>query len=232
VAAPPTYQPADRRPIASRERPLWRALAGRLAAHNVSPNAISIFGMLSALAGGGVLASTRWVDVDGLRRAGWLAAAAAVQLRLIANMLDGMVAVASGKASAVGELYNELPDRASDIAVLLGVGYAVGGSPMLGALAACAAVLTAYVRAVGKTCGTKDLFVGPMAKPHRMFAVTLLGLWMALTPPAWQPVWQPTGRASGVGIPAAVLALIIIGCVLTCYRRLARIVCHLRKDHP
>ena len=51
---------------------------------------------------------------------------AGAQLRLTANMLDGMVALASGRASKVGELYNEVPDRVSDAAVFIGAGLAWG----------------------------------------------------------------------------------------------------------
>ena len=52
-----------------------------------------------------------------------------IQLRLIANLLDGLVAVEGGKRTPTGELYNEAPDRIADTAVLVGAGYAVGGSP-------------------------------------------------------------------------------------------------------
>ena len=228
MITPPTYQPADRRPIASRERLFWRAIAASLARHEASPNLISILGMFSALAAGAALAATPWVHALWLNRACWLGAAAGMQLRLIANMLDGMVAIASGKASPVGELYNELPDRASDIAIFVGAGFAIGATPLLGALAACAAVLTAYVRAVGKTCGAADLFIGPMAKPHRMFLMTLACLWMALMPDTWQPFW----RFGGMGAIGAALILVIAGCALTCYRRIRRIIRHLRKENP
>jgi len=54
----------------------------------------------------------------------WLVAAGGAQLRLTGNMLDGMVALASGRASKVGELYNEIPDRVSDAAVFIGAGFA------------------------------------------------------------------------------------------------------------
>ncbi len=59
----------------------------------------------------------------------WLLAAALVQLRLLANMFDGMVAVETNTASPVGELFNEVPDRVSDAAILVGLGYAAGGTP-------------------------------------------------------------------------------------------------------
>ncbi len=50
----------------------------------------------------------------------WLIAALGAQLRLTANMLDGMVALVSARASKVGELYNEVPDRVWDAAVFIG----------------------------------------------------------------------------------------------------------------
>ena len=50
----------------------------------------------------------------------WLFAALGAQLRLRANMLDGMVALVSARASKVGELYNEVPDRVWDAAVFIG----------------------------------------------------------------------------------------------------------------
>jgi phosphatidylglycerophosphate synthase len=83
-------------------------------------------------------------------------AAVGVQLRLLANMFDGMVAIETGRTSAVGELYNEVPDRVSDTAVLVGAGYAAGGCPVLGYVAALLAVFIAYVRAQGRVAGASQ----------------------------------------------------------------------------
>lgn len=61
----------------------------------------------------------------------WFGGAGGVQLRLMANLLDGMVAerlgVASSVANPLGLVYNDLPDRVSDIAILGGLGLALGG---------------------------------------------------------------------------------------------------------
>ena len=54
-----------------------------------------------------------------------------VQLRLLCNLLDGMVAVEGGRSSPVGALYNEVPDRVADSLLLVALGYAVG-IPWLG----------------------------------------------------------------------------------------------------
>ena len=221
------YSPADRRPIASRDRPVWQKAAGMLAKAGVSANAISIFGMVVGVAAGAALAATSLATNPITERVLWLAGAAGIQLRLLANMLDGMVAIARREASPVGELYNELPDRVSDLAIIIGAGYANGGWPVMGYLAACVALLTAYVRAVGKAAGASDLFVGPMAKPHRMFALTIVSLAMAVLPAAAKPI----GGSFHGSWPAVGLALIILGGLVTIYRRLSRIVRHLKGRH-
>src|SRR5207247_1612290 len=126
------YTPTDRRPIGARRWGASRFVAGWLARRGVSPNAISVAGMVCALAAGGALVST--ASAPAWERAAWLSAGALIVLRLIANMLDGMVAVESGRASRLGELFNEVPDRVSDSAVLIGLGYAHGSEPVLGYL--------------------------------------------------------------------------------------------------
>jgi phosphatidylglycerophosphate synthase len=222
-----TYQPSDRRPIASRERAWSRAVAGWLVKRGVSPNAISIAGMIACLFAGGFLAATSVTSGIGQRTL-WLAAATLVQLRLAANMLDGMVAVQTGKASPIGELYNEIPDRISDAAALIGLGYAAGGSPTLGYVATALAIFTAYVRAQGKAAGANAEFCGPMAKPHRMFLLTVAALFLALTPASWHFRFGPIDSPDRWGVPAAALAIISIGCIVTAIRRLARIAATLR----
>src|SRR5215471_14104285 len=112
----------DRRPIATRNRKWAQSVTMWLASRNVSPNAISIAGMCACIVSGLLLGLTS-VQYN---RVFWLIAALGAQLRLTANMLDGMVAQASGRDSKVGELYNELPDRLSDAAVFVGPGYAWG----------------------------------------------------------------------------------------------------------
>ena len=169
------YAP-ERRPIASRERKVFQRLAAWLARMGVSANGISIAGMLSGVIAGILFAITPTED---WRVLCFLAAAACIQLRLLANMLDGMVALATYTASPVGELYNEVPDRVSDTAICIGAGYAVGSWPVLGYLAACVALLVAYVRAQGKVAGAHQEFCGPMAKQQRMFVLTAAAVYCA-----------------------------------------------------
>lgn len=221
-----TYDPTDRRPIASREHKVWQRLAVFLAEHDASPNAISVWGMIVGIVAGALFAATGSAPAGWPQRVLFLCGAVCIQLRLLANMLDGMVAVATQKASRMGELYNELPDRVSDVAIIIGAGYAAGGLPVLGYAAACVAVLTAYIRAVGKAAGASNLFVGPMAKPHRMFVLTVVAVLTSALPTNWQPSWgEPRAGLITFG-----LALIILGGLLTIYRRLKLIVKHLRES--
>jgi len=142
----------------------------------------------------------------------WLVAAALVQLRLLANLLDGMVAIESGTASPLGELFNEAPDRISDATTLIGLGYAAGGNEVLGWCAALLGVMTAYVRTLCKSAGAPSDFRGPMAKQQRMFLVTAVCVFNALAPRAmWH--WSLAGYCLGI---------ISLGCLVTICRRLGR----------
>jgi phosphatidylglycerophosphate synthase len=212
----PATQAIDRRPIATRNRKWAQAATAWLAARDVSPNAISIAGMCACIVAGIALGVTSVADYRIL----WIIAALGAQLRLTANMLDGMVALASGRASKVGELYNEVPDRISDAAVFIGAGFAWGGTIALGYIATILAVFTAYVRAAGKIAGAPNEFCGPMAKQHRMLVITLISLYSAVTPRSWQVI---SFNDSSIGLMTLGLALIAIGCVITVFRRVSRI---------
>jgi phosphatidylglycerophosphate synthase len=214
-----TYQPAERRPIASRDVRIVQRLVRWLIAQNVSANAVSLCSIASAALAAICLFATR-PGGEGGGRLLFLLAAVFVQLRLLANLLDGMIAVGSGRASPEGELYNEVPDRVADAIILIGAGFAAGGAPALGYLAAIVALLVAYLRALGNSVGVQALFIGPMAKPQRMATVTAACILCACVP-----------DAIGNGAPGAVslaLGVIVAGGVATAVRRLRRIAAELR----
>jgi phosphatidylglycerophosphate synthase len=123
-----------------------------------------------------------------------------------------MVAVLRQIASPVGELFNEVPDRVSDAATLIGFGYAAGSNALLGFVATCFALFLPYLRAMGKVVGAQQEFCGPMAKQQRMAMITIVAIVCALIP-----------RAIDWKIPAYALWLIIAGCIVTGVRRLHRI---------
>lgn len=215
----------ERRPLASRELPLFKHLARVLAHHHVSPNLLSVLSV--GFASAGALALVFTSTTEGIaQHAWWLTAAVCVQLRLLMNMLDGMVAIESGRVSALGELYNEIPDRLSDPIILAACGYAWGGDATLGLTAALGAMFVAYIRAMGKSSGAGQVFMGPMAKPQRMFMVTALCLFSGLTPMEWQRgIAHPN-----MGPASIVLVTISIGCAITAIRRLHRIAITLKGN--
>lgn len=153
-----------RRPLATRSTAWARALAAGLARAGASPNAISVASLLFAALGA-------WALLAPPSMSTLLATAACVQLRLLCNLLDGMVAVEGGRQTPTGALYNEVPDRIADSLFVVALGYAVN-TPWLGWFAALAAALTAYIRVLGGSFGLAQDFRGPQAKPHRMAVLT------------------------------------------------------------
>ncbi len=139
-----------------------------------------------------------------------------MQLRLLCNLFDGMVAIEGGFKTKAGEIFNELPDRFSDAFIFVGAAYSVPDfvwTLELGWAVAVLAVITAYVRALGASMGAGQEFIGPMAKQQRMAVMTAACLVGAFAP--LLPLLAQT-------IPLA-LALVGIGCVATIFRRCHRI---------
>lgn len=214
-----------RRPLASRST-RWAAFLSTAAVRlGLTADVISILSLVFALAGS---ASLLWLPAP------WnlLGCAAGIQLRLLCNLLDGMVAIEGGRKSKVGALYNEVPDRVADSLFIVALGYVIG-VPWLGWLGALSAAVTAYVRVLGGTFGLAQDFRGPMAKPHRMATMTvacLLGiieLYAARHWPGDAVATTPSsvGRLHVLHLAAWVIAL---GSIVTCGTRIHAIAKQLR----
>jgi phosphatidylglycerophosphate synthase len=203
---------SNRRPIAARGSAWAQRIAAALARSSITPNQISVASVLFAGMGAALL--VWWPTMPGL-----LLCAVCVQLRLICNLLDGMVAMEGGKASAVGKIYNEFPDRVADSVLIVALGYACG-MPWVGWLGALLAALTAYVRVFGGSLGLAQDFRGPFAKQQRMATLTI-----ACIAGAAESRWHPQRDALFV---AAVL--IAIGSLLTCITRTRAIAKQLRAS--
>lgn len=207
-----------RRPLKSRGTAWASACSRVLLRVGLRPNAVSLLSLVFA-AGAGVclfLAPSHpqfpWL---------WLAAAACVQLRLLCNLMDGMLAVEGGLKSPTGELFNELPDRLADALILAPLGYAEGSAAgiALGWAAACGAIGTAYIRAMGASLTGENDFRGPMAKPHRMATVTAACIGMMGL------------EISGQARPLIFWALVVInaGILITGWRRVSRLASNLKS---
>jgi len=201
---------AERRPLKSRDTGWAKALASAFVRLRVRPNLISLFSIVFAgVACAGFLLSS---GALGVQRLVWLiVAAAGIQLRLLCNLFDGMVAVEGKMGSKVGEIYNDFPDRVADPLIIVPAGYAIA-LPALGWAAGLLAVMTAYVRVLGGSMGVPQDFRGPMAKPQRMATLTIAAIADGV---AGLFHWQ--GR-----LLAVALALIVLGTIVTMARRTAR----------
>jgi phosphatidylglycerophosphate synthase len=195
---------SDRRPIDSRSTGWAKWLASRVAVTAITPDHISLFSIFWAALGAGLII---WGGP-----AAWILAAIAVQLRLLCNPIDGMVAVEGGKATPRGVIYNEFPDRIADCLVIVSLGYAAG-VPWLGWVGALIAVSTAYIRVFGGSLGLSQDFGGIMAKPKRMAAITLGLIAQAVE------IEMLGSRYSLL----AVAVIIAIGGLVTCVTRTIRI---------
>ncbi|MBL0739977.1 CDP-alcohol phosphatidyltransferase family protein [Chryseolinea lacunae] len=205
----------SRRPIASRDSGWAKQTAAFLAKQGLSPNVISVLSIAFAL----VSLVAFYLDYRGvgLHFVNMLLAVAGIQGRLIMNLLDGMVAVEHNKKSAVGGIFNEVPDRITDTLIIFGVGLlakhmAYGMDLAYWAIAL--SIATAYIRTLGASLHCGHFFIGPMAKQHRMALITVgcvVGIW-------YGPVFY------------YLLMVMNVGLIITCYRRLAKIFIHLQKN--
>ena len=204
------HDDSERRPLTVRDAGWARRFACWLAGKGFSPNQISVLSIIFAALGAAAL----WQSGHGghgNRPATALylvAAALCIQGRLLCNLFDGMVAVEYNKATPLGPVYNEFPDRIADSLLLVAAGYAAN-APALGWLAALAAALTAYVRVYGASCGFGHDFRGPLAKQHRMALLTAACLLAAVAP------MLPFGYTT-LGVAMALIALLSL---VTCATR-------------
>jgi phosphatidylglycerophosphate synthase len=212
------YRPVSRRPIADGFRRTAQWAVRVCIRNNIHPDAISCFSMVAAAAAAACFwqaGKHPWLLIPG---------PALCYLRLWCNMLDGMVALASGKASWRGEILNDLPDRISDVLIFAGVAHSGLNLVFSGYWAAMFALLTAYVGLFGQAVGVQREFSGWMSKPWRM--VTLhVGAWIALGLIFWDSGKNQWG---GLTVLDWTCLVVVLGCIQTMWVRLARIMRALR----
>ena len=198
----------DRRPLKTRSQAWVPKLAKVLVQAGLTPNQVSLLSVVFSLVAGGAFGLSPHFSPL------LLLAAAGIQLRLLCNLLDGVMAVEGGLKTKVGDLFNDIPDRFADVVILVGAGWAVH-QPTLGWIAAVLAVTTAYLRLLGSSLGFPQNFSGPLAKQQRMF-------------------WMTVGAVLGFGellvrhhnrsyLLELALAWVAIGTAYTCIRRIEKL---------
>ncbi|GMV95529.1 MAG: hypothetical protein AMXMBFR82_53070 [Candidatus Hydrogenedentota bacterium] len=215
------YQPTSRRPIGDAFRATAHGPVNVCVRLGIHPDAVSYGSVVAAAAAGFCFWQSGSIPALLIPAAGFC------YLRLWLNMLDGMVALASGKASVRGEILNDLPDRVSDVLIFVGVAHSGLCHIESGYWAAIFALLVAYVGTFGQAVGVQREFSGIMSKPWRMVALHA-GAWITLG-----LIWWGGGRIAFGGLTVLdwTHLAIIAGCLQTIWIRLARIMRALREKH-
>jgi phosphatidylglycerophosphate synthase len=206
----------SRRPLKTRAKKWPRRIAFALVRLGFTPNQISVASVIVSIVGATCLFFSP-SRAPALRAGLFFAAAISIQLRLLCNLLDGLMAVEGGLKTKAGEIFNEFPDRVADVGLLIAAGYSVvldrPGAVELGYLCAIASVVTAYVRVFGGSAGLPQDYTGPMAKQQRMATLTLACLCSGLEALLG---WEHR-------LMFLALAVILAGSLFTAVRRTVRI---------
>jgi len=196
-----------RRELATRRQQWPRKVAHFLAERGVTPNSVSVSSMLAA-----AFAGIAWYlssVSDGVAAVALAAGGVVfVQIRLLCNLLDGLIAVEEKIQSRAGDLFNDAPDRVCDALILMASGL-LCHFQQLGLVAALLAVWTAYARVLGTALTRMADYDGPMAKQHRMFVVSVGGIGVGIESWFGDESWSMD----------VALIVICIGSIVTILRR-------------
>lgn len=213
----------NRRDVASRGKFIFHQITRKLIQIGLTPNMVSVASMVFAfIAAVGIYISSIEYYILGL-----ILALIGIQLRLVCNLIDGLMAVEGGLSSPAGELYNDVPDRFSDWFIILSMGFLAikqyQHAWIICWIASTLAILTAYIRVLGASMGAGHNFNGPMAKQHRMAIVNISIVFTAL-----EILFMHEYLGLSMLFGACVIA---IGSLATCFKRLIWIGRKL-KDKP
>jgi phosphatidylglycerophosphate synthase len=201
----------NRRPVASRKVSVFQNIAKTLVRMGFTPNQISVASSFFALFGGCALSQIS--NSEGAAFYAFIVLGfLGIQMRLLCNLFDGLMAVEGGLKTPAGDLYNDIPDRISDLFLIVGASYSIPFlfGRELGWAAAFFACLTAYVRTLGASLQLGHDFKGPMAKQHRMAMLNLALLMSVAEKKIFSDVvWTFT----------ICVSLILLGSLWTSFRR-------------
>lgn len=173
-------------------------LAKPLAAMRMSPNAVTVLGMLVALT------VPCWVIADRLLLAGVVALVAG-----IIDNLDGAVAIMTGRSSDFGYVLDSVADRVGDAALLVGLALAAS-NPWPAVAAAFLAFLQEYTRARATAVGFTE--IGVISLSERPTRVLIAGMFLIAAAVAGA-IWAQIG-----GWAALAVAIVGFGQVMWAIR--------------
>jgi len=97
-------------------------------------------------------------------------------LRMTLNTLDGIIAIERGNLRLEGEIVNALPDRYSDILVMLGIAFSYYCNIYIGTIAAISVLLVSYSGMLGKAIGVSWQHDGPLGKVERLILIMIASI--------------------------------------------------------
>jgi len=182
---------------------LLRPAAQALARGGVTANQVTIAAVMlcAAWAAGAAMADARW----------WLLLLPPVLLvRMALNALDGMLAREHGQASKLGAVLNEAGDLLGDALCYLPLALLLPGDSALLLSVIALGLLSEIIGIAVQAAGGARAYDGPLGKPDRAFAFSLLSViaysGVDLLPVAWNGLF----------------ALLIALALLTTWNRLRR----------
>ena len=96
--------------------------------------------------------------------------------RMTLNTIDGVIAIERGNLRLKGEIVNALPDRYSDIFILVGIGLSPMCAPWLGMAGMASMFLVSYTGMLSKAIAVNWQHHGPLGKVERLIFIMIFSL--------------------------------------------------------
>jgi len=96
--------------------------------------------------------------------------------RMTLNTIDGVIAIERGNLKLKGEIVNALPDRYSDIFILIGIALSPLCTPLFGILGMASMFLVSYTGMLSKAIGAQWQHHGPLGKVERLIFIMIFSL--------------------------------------------------------
>jgi archaetidylinositol phosphate synthase len=97
-------------------------------------------------------------------------------VRMTLNTIDGVIAIERGNLRLKGEIVNALPDRYSDIFILMGIALSPLCTPWLGMAGMASMFLVSYTGMLSKAIATNWQHHGPLGKVERLILIMIFSL--------------------------------------------------------
>lgn len=160
-------------------RPVWNKLIaplGKLSSKvGISPNAWTLFSLLCSLVGSVYLYYGQfWTGLI------WII------IMLIADILDGATARATGKAGKFGMVFDHVIDRYAEIVIFAGLLMGDWVTPFTGMFAISGIIMASYVRAKAESAGgLKDCAIGIAGRAEKILLTYGAILFLAIGLKVW-----------------------------------------------